>query len=653
MILRQFFYNANAHPNKDFLLDENCRAVTYQAAAEVVKKLVDQLSFSSQVVLLSTNTIQFVLFFIAAAMKSSEVYVVNDEDLLEKSIKQLDSKAQIWAPDTYRHIVGALTDSEARPDNARANVACWEATVCFFSSGTTGEKKLLKFHAPTLYARSASWISNFSLGEADRFLCTTTFAHSHGLNIHLMPALVLGATLGVTDIRVMTLAGLLRIWRCLSPTVFTAMPRLYSFLLEEQLSIRLSDAKLVIAGSEPLNSELKAVVEEHYGVELLDQFGCAETGPLYIVEHVDERRVLSKVLNGKSVSFRTVWGARKGIYKMEVRSDAMVDEIITAGGVVVKPDHLIMDDLVEVKEGEASLLSRQESLTYQCHNAAYASAEQIEFLLESKIDGVGYLALKNSRNKFDVFYKATKNIRLEKSYLSLLLNMELGSVYKIDEIPRTAAGKKIRSIRAFNSPVVISSFDGRADCECWLSEHFDFIAQYDKNIGHLVTAKLNNPALYNSFSSAAIGFHNDAYDYESVPRFLALYCEQPAKKGGDLYVANVAASLSKIAPETLSYLKHRRFYFRTNPANYYGYPEQGVESTIVDNETIRFSSSYLEPLIPPDELSYVEGFTKALDSCVTNYSLKTGELLLFDNRKMVHRRTGFSGERKLYRYWLD
>lgn len=651
MLLETFWATARNAPHRRFLLAEGRKAITYGEAADAVRRIVArQVTTVGRVVLVASNTDHFVLVLLASIATAREVYVVSDHDLAEPALfPVLQGDHQLLQPrDMYTAVAGTLSeDGGLRSEDIPEPLG--ECTVAFFSSGSTGQKKLICFRAQTLARRALSWAGNFGLGGEDIFFCTSTLAHSHGLNIHLVPALVLGAGLSLTDLRTMTVWRLAKQFALVSPTVFTALPVLYRALVVHSVDLDFGSVRLAIAGSEPLDSELHAELRARYFLDVLDQFGCAESGPVCLVEHRMGQRYVGRILDGKSLRIGELGVG--GVRTLRAESDVMADEIITHERRISKPPHVELGDMTcETPQG-LRLLSRGDVLLNA--QGRPLSCDEVESSIASAVQLQACAIFLGKDGTADVLYEGedaqAPRIR---EHAVVSLGIDLNAVLRVNRVPLSSSGKRIRNLGALSGTMLLSDV-GRQGCEKWLRRHFELVKQYDGADRHEVAARADNPAAFNSLTSAELTFHNDAYDYANVPRFLALYCVQPSATGGATHVSDASVALATLPEETGRFLREAEFDFFTEPARFHGYPPQGVRAPVLGQHTVRFSAGYLRRAAPEVAQPHIERFSEALQEHRETYALKAGELLLVNNRRMLHARSAFTGHRLLYRFWLS
>jgi hypothetical protein len=200
---------------------------------------------------------------------------------------------------------------------------------------------------------------------------------------------------------------------------------------------------------------------------------------------------------------------------------------------------------------------------------------------------------------------------------------------------------------------LVRDFNGFEQCYSWLRQRFTIVTQYDGKSHHEISAR-PNPAGFNSTTSDEIDFHNDAYDYELVPPYVALFCACPATSGGETFVSAIDESLATLSAESIRFLSTELVFFATPPARFFRTPNTGVRDVPIRPGSTRFSVSYLRGQSREEDQKHILELRDALRVRRSVYSLRGGDMLLFDNIRYLHSRAAFVGaQRMLHRFWLQ
>lgn len=134
--------------------------------------------------------------------------------------------------------------------------------------------------------------------------------------------------------------------------------------------------------------------------------------------------------------------------------------------------------------------------------------------------------------------------------------------------------------------------------------------------------------------------HTDCSDHHHPPEIVLLLCEQPARQGGDSFVALLPEILVKLSPDDLFALQEPQFFFR------YGYLP--ILSLAKGRITIRYNRQLLELFRPSDTpeslLQLLDRLDRAIQAASIEFRLGPGDCLILDNHTTVHGRTAFTDD---------
>jgi acyl-coenzyme A synthetase/AMP-(fatty) acid ligase len=446
-MLEAFHRRVAGSPDRPYIVNDDGSVIEYGSAGQLVARMAAELaSGPHEVVAFAENTPRFVLFLVACVSASRSIYIFSEADQNEPVYRWLAARGPaVYDGAALARLFDGGGPVPAPPVSAAALAP---PVISFPSSGTTGAKKLLRYRYETLRRRAMLLAGAYGLDESDRFLCTSTLAHGHGLMVHVTPSLVLGGTLGLVRLDRMSVRRLASAYQAVKPTVFSALPSLYDLLLKFDSPLRFGPSKLVLAGSERLDTATKVAFEQRYGVAMVDQFGCAETGPVCLMEHVDGERRVGRILPGKEITYLPTNMAR--VFRMKVESTTMVDEIVDPDGTTSSPKQLVLNDVVyDERDGHGMrLLGREE--TIMPSSAGVVSLEQVESELEGRFAETLFLALKTEDGAYELLYAGPRE--LERGQLGPMAPGPPRTLIRVARIPRNVAGKKVRSRSLLMAP---------------------------------------------------------------------------------------------------------------------------------------------------------------------------------------------------------
>lgn len=213
-----------------------------------------------------------------------------------------------------------------------------------------------------------------------------------------------------------------------------------------------------------------------------------------------------------------------------------------------------------------------------------------------------------------------------------------------------------RNLLDTNGYVYMNKIPDGFDHTAFCRQFGELMPQYDGKLHYLIRAEEAFQHLNHSLTTNPLKPHSDGYEFEGVPpRYIALWCLFPPSDGGgrttlcDLY--RFAEQLSTEERRTLASRKYRFL--------------SGIEDTSVERSTFHpvLEESEGSPLIVRFSIDFVEAdsFLEDINKRVVSYfdrhhvavAYEKNSLLLFDNFRMVHGRTGYEDRRRqLRRVWL-
>ncbi len=307
---------------------------TYGETRRQVSALCGQLRAGDidEVALVCSNSHHFIAHFIAAALSCRRLYLIGQADVAR--LRELLPGRDIHVLTQEDQVRGMRSiDAGLAPLVESPSVDGRLEFIGYFTSGTSSSKKLLLLRPRTLLQRVSDWVVDVRQDRGARFLCTTTFAHSHGLNLHLLPAIFLRGVLVAPALDLLTPQTFGRLVRQWQPSLVSAVPSLLKLLARAGVTqaTTLRDA-VVISGSDTLDEATRHAFEQKFECHILDQYGCAETGPTYFLREAGGRRYLQTLLQGREVDVATAPNGRR---TLRISSRSLCDMIVHDGGAVV------------------------------------------------------------------------------------------------------------------------------------------------------------------------------------------------------------------------------------------------------------------------------------------------------------------------------
>jgi gamma-butyrobetaine dioxygenase/trimethyllysine dioxygenase len=166
------------------------------------------------------------------------------------------------------------------------------------------------------------------------------------------------------------------------------------------------------------------------------------------------------------------------------------------------------------------------------------------------------------------------------------------------------------------------------------------------------------------YTDAPVDLHTDQPFLDRPPRFQALHCMRPADVGGESAVADgfaAAGALRREDPQAFEVLTSTPVAFHRRQREF----ERRLEAPIIEleaGEVVRVRASYftLAPLALP--FGSMPAWYRAYQAWVRRieeprhhlgFRLEKGDLLLYDNFRVLHARAGFKGARWVRGIYFD
>lgn len=149
-------------------------------------------------------------------------------------------------------------------------------------------------------------------------------------------------------------------------------------------------------------------------------------------------------------------------------------------------------------------------------------------------------------------------------------------------------------------------------------------------------------------SSTFMSLHTDHPDFDIV----AWYCAAQAEQGGESNLADFSAVRGDLSPHCIEALQAIQVGVPSlDPAN-----PRGRLRRLLADDGIYFADWLIAPTAARQYAEALDEFQRALRHHQFSVRLRKGDILIIDNRRMLHGRQGFSdgadGGRHLVRHWM-
>jgi alpha-ketoglutarate-dependent taurine dioxygenase len=175
----------------------------------------------------------------------------------------------------------------------------------------------------------------------------------------------------------------------------------------------------------------------------------------------------------------------------------------------------------------------------------------------------------------------------------------------------------------------IFGFDGTTDCY---------------GVNYVELGKGN----YRSSTSVALGLHQEGYETEDRPQYIAFYCLKSVGEGGQTLIADSQPVITKLNRDFLSELNQAEIRFCKLKNREIWTPwRKLIEKTPNQETIIRFAepeAGFRSVEIRGLSSDLIEQLTKGFKENTTVHSWEDGQLLIIDNYRCLHGRNEIIGE---------
>lgn len=307
------------------------------------------------------------------------------------------------------------------------------------TSGTTGQPRALFFADDEMIADGEHIISGMKLSQEDRHLAVIPFGHSYGLGNLVMPLILQGAGLCLSENGLPhVVAGAIAAERA---TVFPAVPVLLRGLLRSSVAPEsLSSLRMVISAGSPLIPEDASAFAERFGIKIHNFYGSSETGGIAFDSTGD------CTLSGEAVGalLPGVRAEQKASGRLEVSSKAVFKRYNrkAAGGM---GSHLLPDLGTVNPRGLVQLLGRRSRMIKLGGKRLDPSEVERQLLAIEGVDDAFVCGMADPNGRMRL--AAAVQSPLDGRHLRRLLKQSLpswkvpGRIVPLEKFPLNARGK--------------------------------------------------------------------------------------------------------------------------------------------------------------------------------------------------------------------
>ena len=147
----------------------------------------------------------------------------------------------------------------------------------------------------------------------------------------------------------------------------------------------------------------------------------------------------------------------------------------------------------------------------------------------------------------------------------------------------------------------------------------------------------NKDAYFTSYANSNLFFpvHTDGSDFETPPKYVAMFCVRPSEEGGESLFVSLADLIANLPDALLDTLTTKQWRFNTIDRPIITQTPAGP--TICYNRLMM--ESYAE--LPQQELDILDQLDRMCDQLTFRVKLKENDLIVFRNDLFLHGRTDF------------
>jgi len=198
------------------------------------------------------------------------------------------------------------------------------------------------------------------------------------------------------------------------------------------------------------------------------------------------------------------------------------------------------------------------------------------------------------------------------------------------------------------------------DHVAFLHTYGPLMPQYDGELIWSIKAEERFDNLYHSLNTKPLRPHTECYEFNDLPpKYLALWClVPPADSGGQTTLADLYSFLDTLTEEERVTLASREYDFVSSAGVQDMELGRTARHTLVEKrdgrpDVMRFSYNCVVTGDDPFILDIRERVISFFDENFVAVDFETNALLIWNNHRVVHSRTGYTDRnRHLRRVWL-
>lgn len=309
-IVRVFKRCVSRHGDRIFAFDSN-EAVTYEEAEErsnlIASQLITEGICSGETIALASPDSVALLLMIIGAWKAGALPALIDartpQEKLSYFVEDIGAKLVVAVAHLHDNLkqaganqVRGFGDLIVSSNAEEVNLHSSESPLFLsYTSGTTGPPKGVVIESGPVTLGTNCIADRLQLTRDDVLLATTPTSSSFQLVAAIMPALHVGATVGLVAGN--TVDKIWQIARKWDATVLIAYPLTLSDIVNTPHAVGgQSSLRVALSGGSPLAPRIKRDYLERLGIPLLESYGQSELGGFMVMGAPNDKQVRS--LNG-------------------------------------------------------------------------------------------------------------------------------------------------------------------------------------------------------------------------------------------------------------------------------------------------------------------------------------------------------------------
>ena len=188
-------------------------------------------------------------------------------------------------------------------------------------------------------------------------------------------------------------------------------------------------------------------------------------------------------------------------------------------------------------------------------------------------------------------------------------------------------------------------------------DHYAFLAslgvplpQYDGELIWDLFPEEGMDAVYHSRNRQPLVPHTEYYEWPGLPpHFVALWCVRPAKEGGETLLADGGMFLKELTAAQRAVLCRPQRWQSSEGLRQKGMGFEGTHPMLEDIDgkpVLRYSHNNMIRGADPDVSELFESFAEFFESHKIAITIEERGLLVWDNHRMLHSRSGYDDRRR-------